>query len=89
MAKLRQQTERIGYPVLGLVAQLGSLCRDKLGEYWWCPRSWRSRDEVRSGAPPSDSLIGGDGTWIDGTTLRRNAFRAPYATAQGRMLVTR
>jgi 3-carboxy-cis,cis-muconate cycloisomerase len=33
MAKLRQQTERIGYPVLGVVSQLNALCRDKLGEY--------------------------------------------------------
>ena len=30
---LRQQTERIGYPVLGLVSQLNALCRDRLGEY--------------------------------------------------------
>jgi 3-carboxy-cis,cis-muconate cycloisomerase len=33
MDKLRAQTERIGYPVLGLVSQLNALCRDKLGEY--------------------------------------------------------
>ncbi|MEO6973969.1 MAG: 3-carboxy-cis,cis-muconate cycloisomerase [Rhodoferax sp.] len=33
MGKLRQQTERIGYPVLGVVSQLNALCRDKLGEY--------------------------------------------------------
>jgi 3-carboxy-cis,cis-muconate cycloisomerase len=33
MAKLREQTERIGYPVLGVVSQLNALCRDKLGEY--------------------------------------------------------
>src|SRR3954466_15669789 len=33
MAKLRQQTEGIGYPVLGVVSQLNALCRDKLGEY--------------------------------------------------------
>jgi 3-carboxy-cis,cis-muconate cycloisomerase len=32
MAKLRQQTERIGYPILGVVSQLNALCRDKLGE---------------------------------------------------------
>src|SRR4029434_5229733 len=34
MAKLRQQTERIGYPILGAVSQLNLLCRDKLGEYF-------------------------------------------------------
>src|SRR5688572_20875822 len=34
MAKLRQQTERIGYPVLGVVSQLNALCKDGLGE--WC-----------------------------------------------------
>ena len=33
MAKLRLQTERIGYPILGVVSQLNALCRDKLGEY--------------------------------------------------------
>ena len=33
LAKLRQQTERIGYPILGVVSQLNALCRDKLGEY--------------------------------------------------------
>ena len=33
MARLREQTERIGYPVLGVVSQLNGLCRDKLGEY--------------------------------------------------------
>ena len=31
--KLRVQTERIGYPILGVVSQLNALCRDKLGEY--------------------------------------------------------
>jgi 3-carboxy-cis,cis-muconate cycloisomerase len=33
MEKLRVQTERIGYPILGVVSQLNALCRDKLGEY--------------------------------------------------------
>ena len=33
MEKLREQTERIGYPILGVVSQLNALCRDKLGEY--------------------------------------------------------
>ena len=33
MAKLREQTERIGYPILGVVSQLNALCRDELGEY--------------------------------------------------------
>ncbi len=34
MAKLKQQTERIGYPVLPVVQQLVALCHDGLGE--WC-----------------------------------------------------
>ncbi|MFO1327484.1 MAG: adenylosuccinate lyase family protein [Rubrivivax sp.] len=34
LALLRQQTERIGYPVLGVVSQLNKACRDGLGE--WC-----------------------------------------------------
>jgi 3-carboxy-cis,cis-muconate cycloisomerase len=33
-AKLKRQTERIGYPVLPVVQQLVGLCRDGLGE--WC-----------------------------------------------------
>jgi 3-carboxy-cis,cis-muconate cycloisomerase len=33
MARLRQQTERIGYPILGVVTQINQLCRDGLGEY--------------------------------------------------------
>src|SRR5215510_8445812 len=33
MPKLRAQTERIGYPVLGVVSQLNALCRDELGEF--------------------------------------------------------
>src|SRR5512140_3403364 len=32
LGKLKQQTERIGYPVLGVVSQLNALCGDKLGE---------------------------------------------------------
>ena len=34
MQKLRAQTERIGYPVLGVVQQIVALCADGLGE--WC-----------------------------------------------------
>jgi 3-carboxy-cis,cis-muconate cycloisomerase len=34
MARLKTQTERIGYPVLPVVQQLVGLCRDGLGE--WC-----------------------------------------------------
>jgi 3-carboxy-cis,cis-muconate cycloisomerase len=34
MAVLKQQTERIGYPVLPVVQQLVARCRDNLGE--WC-----------------------------------------------------
>ncbi len=33
-AKLKAQTERIGYPVLGVVQQIVALCADGLGE--WC-----------------------------------------------------
>src|SRR5438067_8748259 len=34
MAKVKSQTERIGYPVLPVVQQLVALCREGLGE--WC-----------------------------------------------------
>lgn len=33
MAKLAEQTQRIGYPILGVVSQINALCRDKLGEF--------------------------------------------------------
>ena len=33
MAKLKQATERIGYPVLPVVQQLVGLCKDGLGEW--------------------------------------------------------
>ena len=33
-ARLKQQTERIGYPILGVVQQIVALCKDGLGE--WC-----------------------------------------------------
>src|SRR5437016_11725980 len=33
MEKLRIDTERIGYPILGVVSQLNALCKDRLGEY--------------------------------------------------------
>ncbi|OON64078.1 3-carboxy-cis,cis-muconate cycloisomerase [Massilia sp. KIM] len=33
MAKLAEQTRRIGYPVLGVVSQINALCRDRLGEF--------------------------------------------------------
>lgn len=33
MTKLSAQTQRIGYPILGVVSQINALCRDKLGEY--------------------------------------------------------
>lgn len=34
LAKLKQQTERIGYPILGVVQQIVAICADGLGE--WC-----------------------------------------------------
>jgi 3-carboxy-cis,cis-muconate cycloisomerase len=34
LVKLKQQTERIGYPILGVVQQIVAICADGLGE--WC-----------------------------------------------------
>jgi 3-carboxy-cis,cis-muconate cycloisomerase len=34
LARLKQQTERIGYPILGVVQQIVGMCADGLGE--WC-----------------------------------------------------
>ena len=34
LAKLKIQTERIGYPILGVVQQIVAICADGLGE--WC-----------------------------------------------------
>ena len=33
LPRLREQTEHIGYPILGVVTQVNQLCRDGLGEY--------------------------------------------------------
>src|SRR3712207_3920917 len=44
MARLKAQTERIGYPVLPVVQQLVGLCRDGLGE--WC--HWGATTQDRS-----------------------------------------
>src|SRR5437899_846941 len=33
MSKLAEQTQRIGYPILGVVSQINALCRNKLGEF--------------------------------------------------------
>jgi 3-carboxy-cis,cis-muconate cycloisomerase len=33
MVELRRQTERIGYPIIAVVNQINTLCRDDLGEY--------------------------------------------------------
>jgi 3-carboxy-cis,cis-muconate cycloisomerase len=33
MVELRRQTERIGYPIIAVVNQINTLCRDGLGEY--------------------------------------------------------
>ena len=61
MAKLRQQTERIGYPILGVVSQLNALCRDKLGEYChWGATTQDITDtatvlQIREGARASSS----------------------------------
>jgi 3-carboxy-cis,cis-muconate cycloisomerase len=41
MARLKIQTERIGYPVLPVVQQLVGLCKDGLGE--WCIGAPRPR----------------------------------------------
>src|SRR5262249_21916356 len=34
LSRLKQQTERIGYPILGVVQQIVGLCANELGE--WC-----------------------------------------------------
>src|ERR1700689_3680688 len=45
-AKLKAQTERIGYPVLPVVQQLVALCRDGLGE--WCHWGATTQDITHS-----------------------------------------
>src|SRR3954462_7649561 len=51
MDKLRQQTERIGYPILGVVSQLNALCRDKLGEYCHWGATTPERTHSGTGVP--------------------------------------
>ena len=72
MARLRQQTERIGYPILGVVTQINQLCRDKLGEYVPLGRDDAGHHRHRDGAADprgaadrrrrADRDIRGDGT---------------------------
>ena len=50
-AKLKAQTERIGYPVLPVVQQLVSLCRDGLGE--WCHWGATTQDITDSATVPA------------------------------------
>ncbi|MGZ3286899.1 MAG: hypothetical protein ACXU87_02580, partial [Xanthobacteraceae bacterium] len=71
LARLKQQTERIGYPILGVVQQIVNLCADGLGE--WCHwgattrTSPTPRRSCRS-APPSN--------WWK-RTWRRSPRRSP------------
>ena len=66
MDKLRQQTERIGYPILGVVSQLNALCRDKLGEYChWGATTQDITDtatvlQIREGLAIVDTELAGD-----------------------------
>ena len=48
MAKLKEATERIGYPVLPVVQQLVKLCKDKLGEW----AHWARRRRTSPIPPP-------------------------------------
>src|ERR1700720_2484775 len=50
-AKLKTQTERIGYPVLPVVQQLVGLCRDGLGE--WCHWGATTQDITDSATVPA------------------------------------
>ncbi len=66
MDKLAEQTERIGYPILGVVSQLNALCRDKLGEYChWGATTQDITDtatvlQIREGAGDRRQRPGGD-----------------------------
>lgn len=55
--KLKQKTELIGYPVLGVVQQVVSVCRDGLGE--WCHWGATTQDVTDSATVMAirDSLI--------------------------------
>jgi 3-carboxy-cis,cis-muconate cycloisomerase len=48
LARLKQQTERIGYPILGVVQQIVGLCADGLGE--WCHWGATTQDITDTGA---------------------------------------
>jgi 3-carboxy-cis,cis-muconate cycloisomerase len=47
LARLKQQTERIGYPILGVVQQIVGLCADGLGE--WCHWGATTQDITDTG----------------------------------------
>src|ERR1700726_764708 len=74
-ARLKAQTERIGYPVLPVVQQLVAACRDGLGE--WC--HW--------GAPTQDITSSARRSASSSPTSPRSAMRSrrwPCATATPR-----
>jgi 3-carboxy-cis,cis-muconate cycloisomerase len=48
LARLKQQTERIGYPILGVVQQIVDLCADGLGE--WCHWGATTQDIIDTAA---------------------------------------
>src|SRR5262250_3929801 len=47
LARLKKQTERIGYPILGVVQQIVGLCADGLGE--WCHWGATTQDITDTG----------------------------------------
>src|SRR5262249_60096960 len=59
LARLKQQTERIGYPILGVVQQIVALCADGLGE--WCHWGATTQEITDTAAslqiPPALALV--------------------------------
>ncbi len=91
MDKLRAQTERIGYPILGVVSQLNALCRDKLGEYChWGATTQDITDtatvmQIREGLDIVDADLAAISTALGGpgAALSRHADRRPQQPAAG------
>ena len=90
-AKLKATTERIGYPILGVVQQIVALCDKGLGE--WCHWGATTQDitdtatimQIRAGARPDRSRHGEDRRRArrPGAALSRHADGGPQQPAAG------
>ena len=84
-AKLKTQTEKIGYPVLPVVQQLVALCRDGLGE--WCHWGATTQDITDSATVMQirEALVLIEASLQRISTYRRSAAISRIASGRSRL----